>query len=1441
VDQADGLAAGTAWEKLTCAAAVALEVPQTSALGTGFVLAPGVVVTCAHLLGDDASALPDRVEGVAVLSGRRIILDVHADRFFRSKAGLDLALLDITGNGKDIPYVLPHAELTIGDPLWTYGHPDGMFRAGQSATFTFEGESRRDTGDELRLLRLRGTPVGGGFSGSPVVNQRTGAVCGMLCTSDRTGSAHMLPIDEIVRRCEPASALHQAPGIAHRRWLSLLTDGQLKAGGWLFAGPRLRAYLDAAVKAAQAHSYANVVTDDRPPKLTEVYVHQHTRMEQGGESDAEFVARMLSADVVFERADDSFLIGAPGAGKSSLLRAAVISLVDRVRQEAASSVPVRVLAADLVPARPLPEAIAHSARTDLSPFGLQESWQPEFFADPPLPDCRWLVLVDGLDEVMDIEQRKAVITKVSSAPSDRYQFVVATRPWSYLAKPEWKAARYELLDFDDDQYVQFAVRWFTFLGLSDPAGQALRFIDQIKIADLDDFARTPLVATMLCKIFAADRQAALPASRATLYESFVDLVQAPLYHAIRGIRPQLTRLLAPYGSDAEQAAEALVTQAADLIGFVAWSRQQDAMARPIELLTARTADLRPAQVPHRTWDSLLRELSRRSGLLTEHGPDFRFLHQTIEEYLAARFVGNDIELSTREVSVLFGSAAAARRTSTARQSYARFLVAIWGAHSDLEPNLTRVAQDGGADGLRFLAVLAADGFPLNPTLLRTVVDGLAREAVDPMTVEFDRRSAVEALVPMDRERGIKVLTSSITDWNLASDHRMWAVVKLARLLRGAGEDTWEDIGQLQRAMRVLAEAPMPVLLDALSDIATDPALSDTQRLWAADALATADRQRGTRAMKALAKDTSATATIRERAVELLAELRDPVRARLERMIKSARSAPQVWPALEPIVTVHRRHHPKAAIELLERAFDFADRQHIGQRRASGDPYITHPMAVASILAELGMDTETLAAGLLHGVVEHTSCTLVELLQVFDKPVTALVDGVTELDRTELGTAAEPETLRKLIIAGARDPRVLVLKVADRLHNLRTMRHLPPEQQAKRARDTLEIIAPLARRLGMNLADELEDLSFAVLQPKQFDETVRLVAKITPSRESMLQTVTEQLASRFRESNIAAEISSVPRTYYTVYQRMLVRGADAAPATDDVRLVVIVPRVTDCYAALGVVHYLWAPRDGRVADFITQPQFGIYQSLHTTVIGPHGQPLEIRLRTSTMHEKAEYGIVMRWRRDDSSSDEMAWMRHLMDWQRETADPEEFLDQLRFDLAAPELFVFDQKGDVLTLPVGSTPVDFAYAVDTDAGHRFAGARVNGRLVAPERTLNSGDVVEIFTSTAPSARPSSEWLGFVASPKARAKIKQYIEGDTRPKVIEVDSSARRGVTVEIHRLLDERIEIVSMTVTTTDQISHSEFVTATADAAALAQAVQAIRGIDGVHEVRLRDDES
>ena len=490
---------------------------------------------------------------------------------------------------------------------------------------------------------------------------------------------------------------------------------------------------------------------------------------------------------------------------------------------------------------------------------------------------------------------------------------------------------------------------------------------------------------------------------------------------------------------------------------------------------------------------------------------------------------------------------------------------------------------------------------------------------------------------------------------------------------------------------------------------------------------------------------------------------------------------QVPEPLHPLVTALRRSSPRVDLKQVIRAYVAAERAHDGQSRQSGEPYITHPVGVAEILAELGMDTPTIVAALLHDVVEDTVLTLDDVRTDFGPVAAHLVDGVTKLDRIKTSSKEEQqaESLRKMLIAMASDYRVLLIKLADRLHNMKTIHHLRREKQERIAEETLAIYAPLAHRLGMqNFKWQLEDLSFATLHPKRFDEIKSMVTERQPERDRYIQQVVAEVEARLRGVKIRAEVSGRTKHYYSIYEKMVVRGKEFDEIYDLVGIRIIVDSVRDCYGALGSVHSMWRPIPGRFKDYIAMPKFNLYQSLHTTVVGPDAKTVELQIRTRAMHRTAEFGVAAHWKYKSASrgakppnaaDGDAQWLSQMMDMQSDTTDSGEFMRNMRLDLYADEVFIFTPKGDVVALPRGSTPVDLAYAIHTEVGHRTVGARVNGRLVALEYELRNGETVEILTAKTEDAGPSRDWLEFVGSSRARSKIRQWFSRERRVDAIE------------------------------------------------------------------------
>ncbi|MDP8991584.1 MAG: bifunctional (p)ppGpp synthetase/guanosine-3',5'-bis(diphosphate) 3'-pyrophosphohydrolase [Actinomycetota bacterium] len=477
--------------------------------------------------------------------------------------------------------------------------------------------------------------------------------------------------------------------------------------------------------------------------------------------------------------------------------------------------------------------------------------------------------------------------------------------------------------------------------------------------------------------------------------------------------------------------------------------------------------------------------------------------------------------------------------------------------------------------------------------------------------------------------------------------------------------------------------------------------------------------------------------------------------------------------MAPLVGAYHSRHPGADTTLIERAYEVASEAHKEQVRKSGEAYIHHPVAVATVVAELGLDDVTIAAALLHDAVEDTGVTVDDLADTFGPVVAAIVDGVTKLDRLrfESREAQQAASMRKMLVAMAKDWRVLIIKLADRLHNMRTLAVMPQHKQERTARETLDIYAPLAHRLGIQeVRWQLEDLAFATLYPKRYAEIEQMVAHRAPERDLYLTQVLEEVRGRLAELRIDGEVTGRPKHLWSIYEKMVVKGKEFDEIFDLVGIRVLVESVKDCYAALGSLHATWKPVQGRFKDYIAMPKFNLYQSLHTTVVGPQGKPLEVQIRTREMHHRAEFGIAAHWGyKEKAPVADIAWLNRIVDWQQETADPAEFLETLKLDLEQDEVFVFTPKGDVVTLPMGASPVDFAYSIHTEVGHRCIGARVNGRLSPLDSKLQSGDTVEVFTSKVPSAGPSRDWLRMVVTPRARNKIRQWFSRERREDAIE------------------------------------------------------------------------
>ncbi|WP_263169983.1 trypsin-like peptidase domain-containing protein [Streptomyces sp. SCSIO ZS0520] len=842
---------------------VALESPSPRGplLGTGFFVAPDIVATCAHVVADAPDELPASITGRIASRSLALEFEVLPEHYHLTPGGVDLAFLKLL-DAEDLTRgnaVLLSERIEVGDALWAFGHPTGMFRPGQSASFTYEGVSSRSFENPGVLRRLRGATVGGGFSGSPVLNRRTGCIAGMLSTADKTGSSHMVSAGDVLERME-AGWRDSRWGSDGQKWLQRLSDAQIEAGGWPFLGPRLREYLNTSVRAAREHPYPGVIPGTTPPPLSAVYVHQHAmahRAHDGATRDTAAHDLVVDdearapADSILDHSDDVVVIGGPGSGKSSLLRSWITAVARRWDEDHFHhAIPVLVKAIDLVGERPFSSLVHDSVSRELSSAGLVRPLAPDLFTAPPAPGVRWMLLVDGLDEVLSPESRRNLLRKLAAIrQQDEYsalfRFALTTRSVRELHElKHWRCRTYSLLPFDSQQLPGFVRAWLTALELPDPDTRARTFLETVKSSSMQNLLTVPLMATMVCQLYAHSESAALPRGRWALYSDFIALLQEKQYGEKVDMLGQAHSLLDRYGVEAAYAAEQLSARATTVLQEFALARYEGATESARVLIAERTRDLKPSSLTSERWNALCEEVLLRSGLLVRRGEALEFLHQTLLEYLAAQATVADRRRDRRAYRTVVGRWPSRRRAvppAGAENPYVDFLVSSWSGRSGFGRLLYRWTKE--VHGAQYVARLHGEG----SAVPQRVVDRAAAELLgatrDDRLEAFDRLRAARSLVELGDPRGTQAL------------HRF--------------AHPPHDIGTRLLAAEMLADLDEPEAAEHLFAVTEDRLAGTSRQIRAAESLSGLGDERGAERLIAIAQAPHIWAVERLRAAEAL--------------------------------------------------------------------------------------------------------------------------------------------------------------------------------------------------------------------------------------------------------------------------------------------------------------------------------------------------------------------------------------------------------------------------------------------------------------------------------------------------------------------------------------------------------------------------------------------
>lgn len=1348
------------WEALLHSSSVQIHLSYSGSKkefrGTGFIVAPGIIATAAHVV-DWTKGLPASEIYVRPRASKTFVsVDPQSIKLTPDGAAVLTVISGITDRLEE-PFVgvpgglvaLTNSIYTSGDPLVAFGFPELIFtHGGQASTLEVIGDSFEGP-DALRRLRVKGASLKNGTSGSPVVNLRTGGVCGFVHSSNLHGEGHLVSIASLTELVSSLSS------VTSTVWSDSLSDDQLRAGRWAFPTLELRKYMTAMEGKAEKHPYSGAL-DRALPALSKIH-HQQSQvrwMTTGADDVASRTAFSNEPRTTLHAgtrnsnvalAHGGLLIGEPGGGKSSALQMLIVSMCRDFATGLNKRIPATISATDISMSSPLPASLSRIANRELF-FGDNEV-SPDLFSNPPLHGGKWHLVVDGLDEVLDANARKKLLAKLVREV-DKHQAMILTITSRQLPLPEMQTIEealpggiWELQPFDEGQSILVMKEWFTELDRPDLAQNIGTEAARIRDRVAPNLLNNPLMLSMICQLVCWDDLLEIPHSRYQIYKQYVEALRDRFFSENAGnALLQISTLTGRYGERARESAARSAENIYQELGEVSLDWLISDAPQKFKTLSERYE--RPNNVRPADWDNALEALVRRTGIAAKSGEGLRFLHQTIAEYLAAWTLE---QVTTANDRALIGLVDRQSHLSM-RHSFIRFAVPLWLNDQRFGSWITSAIRSGEGSIVRLVDEVIQDGVALPPAILDAVSDkivaDLHKHSRGTNEVELIRLlNDVASSSRVDEELRFLIGSSLVSP-----STRLWSLVVLAG--RSKGEDARipsaedPDLDEIELAVAALVATNDHKHVDLVTSLASDDAIGTDAR-----AVITF----------AMASNTGAAPT---------RPSRDNLRALIPRLF----SQPQSVGAIDRIVSTIRVHHPAANVQLVEQAYAATSLALEGRHWRSGQPHLSHSAAVAQILADLGMGAKTVAMSLLHDAVSEGDFTLGQLESDFGQELVMLVTGALEVDKLEFHEEIPAETARKMVVAMNRDIRVLVVKIADRLQNARTWGFLDTDTATRMAKETLEIYAPLAHRMRMQtIRWELEDLSFSILYPKLYVEIDRLVHKMTPNREEYVKRAIDSVVGDLKRSGIKGSVTGRPKQYYAIYQDLVVRGREFDEIYDLVAVRVLVRSVRECYAALGAIHDRWTPIPGRFKDFIATPRFDLYQSLHSTVIGPDGRPVEVIIRTQEMHQRAENGAVDQrepvaraWASRKSQPlvdvDDMAWSALTASWESDPTAADEFRDSMQTEMGAKELYVFTPKGRVIGLPAGATPLDFAYAVHTDIGHRTMGAKVNGRLTMLESELVSGDTVEIFSSKNRESGPSLEWLDHIKSKKAKRAIRKW-----------------------------------------------------------------------------------